>query len=202
MCFFSRRKPPAEVQHWPPMSTIVRAEQRLREQRDITPPRTAGLLYRHSPDVPYLADLDRGLREALNSGPGATRTNFRLADDPLGGALRWVVLEDAKFDDLTSSVYTAGNAMTANGAKSNLIAAIFLFNFTHGLREGDTRSLLRTYIIYRYDRASWYPFVPTGDKEGDRDRPSELQLARLLGRSGLEVDRSLESWRGLWGIPF
>jgi hypothetical protein len=92
--------------------------------------------------------------------------------------------------------------MAANGAKERLLAAVVLLNFTHGVREGDPRQFLRAYIMYRYDRHAWYPFVPTGDKEGDRDRPSELQLAKVLSGHGVTIDRALENWRGIWGIPF
>ncbi|GEM_PF-121068 len=203
VCRFGRKtKEKSPQSDWPVLSTIVRAEERLKRRGDITPARTAGLIYRHSDANAFLKDLDRELRQALHSGQGATRTGYRVVDDSAGGDLKWVVLEDARFADLASSVYTVGNAMASNGAADRLLAAVFLMNFTHGVREGDSRSLLRSYWIFRYDRHAYYPFVPTGNNEGDRDRPSELQLARLLRDHGLEVDRSLEDWRGLWGIPF
>ena len=204
MFIFGKRKQkqPTKKSDWPALSTIVRAEERLRKRGDVTPARTAGVLYRHTDENPYLKDLDRELRGALYTGQGATRTGYRIQDDPAGGGLRWVILEDASFADLTSSVYTAGNAMAANGAADRMLAAVFLISFTHGVREGDSRSLLRSYWMFRYERHAFYPFVPTGQKEGERDRPSELQLARALRREGLEVEGSLEQWRGIWGIPF
>jgi len=200
MGLFSREKKQKEIDDWLPMSTIVRAEQRLRDGNEITPGRTAAVIYRHTDENPYLKDLEKNLQEALHAGPGATRTGLRLKDED--GGLRWVILEDASFADLASSVFTVGNAIASNGAKDKLISAVFLLSFTHGVREGDTRSLLRSYWIFRYDRHAFYPFVPTGDKEGDRDRPSELQLAKLLRREDVEIDMTLEQWRGIWGMPF
>ncbi|MSQ07990.1 MAG: hypothetical protein EXR57_04220 [Dehalococcoidia bacterium] len=198
--FGRKDKEKVEVQDWPRLSTIVKVEESLRQREEITPARTAGVLYRHSDLNPFLKDIETNMREALNTGEGATQTGFRFKDED--GGLRWAILEDTNFRDLASSTYTAGNAIASNGAKDCLIAAVFLFNFTHSVRETDTRSFLRSYWIYRYTRHAYYPFVPTSDKEGDRDRPSELELARLVHRAGLEVDRELEEWRGLWGIPF
>jgi hypothetical protein len=201
VCWFRRKsQQKKDVQDWPLMSTVIRVEQRLRQRNEITPARTAGVLYRHTDENPFLKDLERNLRNALYSGHGATRTGYRLKDED--GGLRWVILEDASFPDLTSSVYTVGNAIAANGTKDCLVAAVFLVNFTHSVRETDTRSFLRSYLIYRYDRHGYYPFVPTSDREGDRDRPSELQLARMFSKEGLVIDRTLEEWRGLWGVPF
>ncbi len=201
LCRFGKRDK-GLVSDWPAMSTIVKVEQRLRERREIAPARTAGVLYRHTDDNAFLKDLDRELRQALYTGEGATKTSFRIQDDPAGGGLKWVVLEDARFADLASSTYTVGNAISSNGGADRLLAAVFLFSFTHGVRDGDTRALLRSYLMYRYGRRGFYPFVPTGDKEGDRDRPSEIQLSKALDREGLAVDRELESWRGIWPMPF
>ena len=64
------------------------------------------------------------------------------------------------------------------------------------------RSGSRTYWIYRYDRKAFYPFVPTGDQPGERDRPTETYIAGLARKQGLVVERSYEEWMGLWGIPF
>ena len=45
-------------------------------------------------------------------------------------------------------------------------------------------------------------FVPTGDCEGERDRPTEARLGMDLRKHGLIVEKSLTEWMGLWGIPF
>lgn len=182
------------------MSTIIRAEHRLRERGEISPSRKAGLIFRPDDSIPFLADLKSELDPILYQGEGATKTAFELSSDDQ--QMNWVVLDDGNFDDLVSSVYTVGNAMGANGAGGNLLAAVFELYFSGAVGDDSYRSGTRTYWIYRYDRKAFYPFVPTGDQPGERDRPTETYIAGLARRQGLVIERSYEEWMGLWGIPF
>lgn len=182
------------------MSTVIKAEARLQAGGEITPSRRAGVIYRNDDEIPFLRDIKNELNPVLYSGAGATKTAFDIVDDDHG--MRWVVLEDGSFEDLVSSVYTVGNAIGANDGADNLLAAVFELYFTGTVEDNTYRSGLRTYWIYRYDRKSFYPFVPTGDEEGERDRPTEAQLGHDLRKHGLLVERSLTEWMGLWGIPF
>lgn len=185
---------------WSALSTVIKAEAKLQSLGEITPSRRAGVIYRDSDDNAFLQDIETELNTALYQGVGATKTAFEIKDDDRG--MRWIVLDDGKFDDLVSSVYTVGNAITANGAGDKLLAAVFELYFTGTVEDNTYRSSLRTYWIYRYDRRAFYPFVPTGESEGDRDRPTEARLGSDLRRYGLIVEKSLTEWMGLWGIPF
>ena len=158
------------------------------------------MIYRNSDDNAFLVDIETELNTVLYMGEGATKTAFEIKDDDRG--MRWVVLEDGNFGDLVSSIYTVGNAIGANGAGENLLAAVFELYFTGTVEDNTYRSGLRTYWIYRYDRKAFYPFVPTGESEGERDRPTEARLGSDLRKHGLVVEKSLTEWMGLWGIPF
>lgn len=182
------------------MSTVVKAEAKLQSLGEITPSRRAGVIYRNSDDVAFLKDIRTELDTVLYQGVGATKTAFEIVDDDRG--MRWIVLEDGKFNDLVSSVYTVGNAIGANGGSEYLIAAVFELYFPGTVEDNTYRSGLRTYWIYRYDRKAFYPFVPTGENEGDRDRPTEARLGHDLRKHGLTIEKSLTEWMGLWGIPF
>jgi len=114
------------------------------------------------------------------------------------------ILDDGDFPDLVSSVYTVGNAMAHNGAADNRLAAVFQFyrGFT-GTTPEDAQGWApgeHSYWIYRFDRKQFYPFVPQQNEE--RNRPAEIQISRLMRRCGVSVDRTLEEWRPIWGIPF
>ena len=111
----------AERTDWSVISSIIRAEARLQSKGEIAPSRRAGIVFRNDDSIGFLHDLDRELDAVLYSGPNSTRTAFEIIDDEQG--MRWVVLEDGVFEDLVSSTYTVGNAMGANGADGNLLAA-------------------------------------------------------------------------------
>ena len=132
------------------MSTVIRAESRLQAKGEIAPARRAGVIYRHSDDIEFLADIESELKTVLHTGEGATKTSFDVRDDDQG--MRWIVLEDGNFPDLVSSTYTVGNAMGANGASENLLAAVFELYFTGMVSDETFRTASRTYWIYRYDR--------------------------------------------------
>ena len=198
MGWLSRNKTPQS--DWSAVSSVIKVEAKLQSLGEITPARRAGVIYRHSDDISFLKDLDTELNVVLYEGTGATKTTFEITDDDRG--MRWIILDDGNFIDLVSSVYAVGNAIGSNDGSSNLLAAVFELYFTGELDDNTYRSGLRTYWIYRYDRKAFYPFVPTGDCEGERDRPTEARLGMDLRKHGLIVEKSLTEWMGLWGIPF
>ena len=190
-----RKRPKSD---WPVISTVLDAQSQLGRDGRLSPGRLGGLVFRPA-DIPVLNGLDSELRDTLYHGEGATRTAFRIEDDPHG--TRWVVLEDGDFRDLVSSAYTVGNMLSAKGAAGQLLGVVFSVRLTHEPADfGERRSPSRAYWIYTYRRKAYYPFVPVG--EGERDRPLELRLAAEMRGAGIAVDRSLEDWYGLWGIPF
>ena len=198
MGFFGGSKAPKD--DWSAMSTVIKAEAKLQTRGEITPSRRAGVIFRNNEDNAFLGDIKNELNPILYSGQGATKTSSEIHDDDRG--MRWIVLEDGNFNDLVSSVYTVGNAIGANGAGDSLLAAVFELYFTGTVEDNTYRSGLRTYWIYRYDRKAFYPFVPTGENEGERDRPTEARLGQDLRKHGLSIEKSLTEWMGLWGIPF
>lgn len=203
MGLFGRSKPQDD---WQYISTLVKACEKLFARREIVPSRRAGIVYRPA-DIKFLNELKSQLAPILHEGEGATKTGFDLMDDAHG--TRWVVLDDGNFADLVSSVYTVGNAMHANGAKEQRLAAVFQFypgaNLPASVEGRDWKPGSAGYFIYSYTRQAYYPFIPAGkDDQGkdQRDRPAELGMGALMRKAGIATDRSLENWFALWGIPF
>jgi len=198
MGFFGGSKSPKD--DWSTMSTVIKAEAKLQALGEITPSRRAGVIFRNSDKNVFLNSIESELKSVLYVGGGATKTAFEIQDDDRG--MRWIVLEDGNFNDLVSSVFTVGNAIGLNDGVDNLLAAVFELYFTGTVDDNTYRSGLRTYWIYRYDRKAFYPFVPTGESEGERHRQTEARLGQDLLKHGLVIEKSLTEWMGLWGIPF
>ena len=55
------------------------------------------------------------------------------------------------------------------------------------------------YWIYNYKRGAFYPFVPAGGEQ-QRDSERELVLKAQVGAE-LPLEKELERWFPLWGIP-
>ncbi|NQW18977.1 MAG: hypothetical protein HQ478_16010 [Chloroflexi bacterium] len=197
MPIFSRNQEP--VDDWMVIQTILHAESQLHGQSQITPSRRAGILFRPDENNGFLTTLERELIHILNEGEGATKTASRIEDDDHG--TRWVVLDDGNFEDLVSSVYTIGNAMTHNDAAQLRIAAVFEF-YRSGSSSGEDDWAPGSvgYWVYRYDRQRFYPFVPEGDEE--RNRPAETQISQMMRSANISVEKEVEEWRPIWGIPF
>ena len=200
--FFGRRKR-AETM-WDSMSTVSHMVDGYRRHGEaVSPRRHAGVIFKHDDNVPFLHELPEQLDDILYVGPSATKTGWEIKDDEHG--MRWVVLNDGIFEDLLSSVFTVSNAIKLNGGGEKLLAAIFEFDFAnHAVNphtENETGFVL-SYLIYRFDRGAYYPFVPNGDTAGERDRETERMLGDSIQREGLRTEATRSEWLGLWGIPF
>jgi hypothetical protein len=124
--------------------------------------------------------------ELLRSSAEDTGTKVESKDDEYG--YRWIVLHDDDFEDLVVAVNVVSSNLEGGGYGDRLLCAVFSF-------EENGRPL---YFIYNFKRGSYYPFVPTGDKERNNER--ELQLKAQIGQE-LPMEPELERWFPLWEIP-
>ena len=201
--FFGRRNQTADT-IWDSMSSVSRMVDGFkRDGEAVSPRRHAGVVYRHDDDVPFLSSLSDQLDEILYEGASATKTGWELKDDDHG--MRWAILNDGNFEDLLSSIFTVSNAIKINGGGQNLLAAVFEFDFAnHAVNRHAVAGsgFVHAYLIYRFDRNTYYPFIPTGESAGERDRETERMLGTAIRGEGLKTENSLSEWLGLWGIPF
>ena len=159
----------------------------LQGRTDLVPTGQAGLVF-NPVEASFFKELDREIRDLLRVSGRSTGTRHQVTDDSFG--TRWVVLEDRDFEDLVSTIHLVAETIFDHGYGDRLLAAVFKFRY-----EGRD-----AYWIYNYKRGRFYPMVLSGPKE--RDNASELRLGTLMEKSRLPVERSLEQWYALWGIPF
>ena len=110
-------------------------------------------------------------------------TQMERSVDELG--YEWLLLTDADFDDLVTTIHVAAQGMEEDGFGEQLLCAVFRF-------EPDVR------FIYNFKRGLFYPFVTAGAKQRDSQR--ELQLQGKLEQE-LPFEPELERWFPLWDAP-
>jgi hypothetical protein len=110
-------------------------------------------------------------------------TKMKRTTDSYG--YEWLVLSDADFEDLVTTIHVAAQSMTDEGFGEQLLCAVFLF--------GED-----VHFIYNFKRGFFYPFVPTGKERRDSER--ELQLQGKLEEE-LPFEPELERWFPLWDAP-
>ncbi|MBC63193.1 MAG: hypothetical protein CL746_02535 [Chloroflexi bacterium] len=185
---------------WEVLFTLDKAYKELYRRGEISAARKAGVIFHPDDKNTFLLNLKKELNTVLYTGEGSTKTSFNILDD--SHSTKWIVLEDGQFYDLLSSVFTVGNAINSNGGGENIIGLVFEFFFTDKQKSQENIETTKVYLIYRYDLKAFYPFVPTGDTKGERNRIVENRLGYALKNYGIIIEPSLEKWLGLWGIPF
>jgi hypothetical protein len=135
----------------------------------------------------YFAEAERELDDFLRLTEKEQQSTIRREADDLG--YQWVIVQDPDFEDLVATVHMVTLTLGERGFRDQLLAAVFRFNGNPG---GPV------YWLYNYKRGAYYPFVPRGDHQ--RDNAEEMKLATVMERE-LPMEKSLDQWYALWGIP-
>ena len=154
----------------------------------------SGILISNHTNNDFTKNIKKNIKEILNEGESATQTVVDVIDD--SSDMYWLILEDLNSNDLLSSLYTCLNALNANGSLSNILALVIPLE----LLLEDTKE--KTYLIYRVDTKSFYPFSPNSDDEKIRNKDNEKHLYNYLMRRKVNLENAEKKWLGIWGIPF
>ena len=114
-----------------------------------------------------------------------TGTKYRIEKDNYD--FLWVILEDRDFEDLVTIIHMISQTLIDQGFGTQLLCAVYRF-------QGETT----IYWIYSFKQGRFYPFAP---QEGQKRRTSlEFRLKALL-ENELPVEKDMEKWYPLWGMP-
>jgi hypothetical protein len=134
----------------------------------------------------HFVRAENEMQELLTAAANESGSKIDRKSDDLG--YEWLVVRDADFEDLVTSVHLVASELQDRGFGPQLLAAAFKF-------DGGKHPV---YWIYGYKQGAFWPFIPTGERE--RDNPEELELkAKLEGE--LPVEQDLSRWFGLYGAP-
>lgn len=125
------------------------------------------------------------IRELLDYSCRETGSTCRLETDSY--RFTWVVLEDPDFEDLVTGIHLVSQTLIEHGFGAYLLCAVYRF-------DGATR----VYWIFNFKQGRYYPFVPGPGTT--RDSAQEFRLRSLL-ENELPIEKEVERWYPLWGIP-
>lgn len=186
-----RRHPPEQATQ-SRLLALASARITLESVHRLHPTGHAGICFRPQSSSAFetlMADLP-GLLGITRKEAG---TRFRIVADDYG--TRWVVLQDDDFEDLISAVQLTADTFRERGFGPQLLAAVFPF-MSEPTFDGKRQTVL---WIYHFRRATFYPFVPRPGQK--RDNAQELAIASKMEKE-LPIEKALEAWYPLWGIPF
>jgi hypothetical protein len=160
----------------------------LESELDMKPAGAGGVCFK-SLSASEFVRAENELQELLDAVANESGSKVERHTDDMG--FEWLVVRDADFEDLVTTVHLIGNELQDRGFGPQLLAAVFPFEGK--FKEG------RAYWIYGYKRGAFWPFVPTG-KEQERDNAEELELKAKLEHE-LPIEQDLTRWFGLFNAP-
>lgn len=167
--------------------SISTAHITLQAQSDLSPGSRAGICFR-TVEASTFAEAERYVRDIALFGTKHTNTRVESHSDSYN--FRWLVFDDTDYEDLVASVHIAGQTLGDRGYRDQLLAGVFGFEGPSG----------RVFLIYNYKTGKFYPFAPATDGSQNRNHPLELRINSLMEKE-LPMEKDLEQWYPLWGIP-
>jgi hypothetical protein len=129
---------------------------------------------------------ENDLQQVLDAVAVESGSKLERREDQFG--FTWIVVRDPQLEDQVTTVHAVAQGLEEQGFGPQLLAAVFKF-------DGGKHPV---YWIYGYKRGTFWPFVPTGEKE--RDNAEELELKAKLEQE-LPVEQDLSRWFGLFDAP-
>src|SRR6266849_6515963 len=144
-------------------------------------------LDRELAQISTTGQVDSDVEELLQSVAAGSGSTLDRKKDTFG--FEWVVVRDPDLEDQVTAVHAVASELQARGFGGQLLAAAFRF-------DGGAEPV---YWIYGFKTGTFWPFVPTGEKQ-QRDNPRELELKAKLEKE-LPVEPDLTKWLALYDAP-
>jgi len=166
----------------------------------LKPSGSAGICFRPI-DASAYESARKDIQELLEYSSKETETEFRLEKDEFN--FLWAIFKDPDFEDLVANINLVRQTLEEQGFGEQILCAIFRFDSepelesTENTGKAGRRKIV--YWIYNFKQGTYYPFVPLSGKE--RDSPFEFRLRADMERE-MPVEKNVEKWYPLWGIPF
>ena len=130
---------------------------------------------------------DQEIEQLLQAVAASAGSKLDRKTDTFG--FEWVIVRDSDLEDQVAGVHTVASELEAKGFGGQLLAAAFRF-------DGGKHPV---YWIYGFKTGTFWPFVPSGEKN-ERDNAEELELKAKLEQE-LPIEQDLTRWFGLFDAP-
>jgi len=160
----------------------------LEASASLTPAGRVGIVFKALPPGRFdqlTADTVGMLQVQDQTAPDDALKVKEVKDD-LG--FEWMVIDGPDFESLIAALHGVAQSLIDEGLGDCLLASVF--PFLQGQR--------KIYWIYGYKQGTFYPFVPSGERQ--RDNAEEMRLA-AIAKEDLPVEANLSAWFPLWGVP-
>jgi hypothetical protein len=162
----------------------------LQTECSLTPAGSAALIFKPL-SAGEFASTQNDAEELLRGIAKGQGSEIDRKTDSFG--FEWVIVHDPQLDDQVAGVHALASELDDHGFGGQLLAAAFKFE------GGAFGSGHPVYWIYGFKTGTWWPFVPTGEKQ-QRDNAQELELKAKLEKE-LPVEPDLSKWLGLFDAP-
>jgi hypothetical protein len=168
---------------------ISTARVTLEAELGLKPAGAAGVCFK-SLSAGEFVRAENELQQLLDAVSVESGSKVERRSDEYG--FEWLVVRDADFEDLVTSVHLIASELEARGFGPQLLAAVFPF-------EAGGFDAHRVYWIYGFKRGAFWPFVPSGEGK-ERDNAEELELKAKLEKE-LPVEQDLTRWFAVFDAP-
>lgn len=162
-------------------TAVVTMELNLR----LEPSSSAGICFKPMEMSKYGTVRDE-IEGLLKYSTQETGTSSRLEKDEYN--FLWVILQDQDFEDLVTNIHMVSQTLIDHGFGEQLLCAVYRFE-----------SKGPVYWIYNFKQDGYYPFVPLDGHK--RDNSMEMRLKSVM-ENELPIEKNVERWYPLWGMPF
>lgn len=166
----------------------------LESNLDLKPSGAAGICFKPIGASAY-ESARKEIQELLEYSSKETNTEFRLEKDEFN--FLWAIFKDPDFEDLVANIHLVSETLEEHGFGEQLLCAIYRFDSEPEAGKSGTGKAV--YWIYNFKQGTYYPFIPLSGKQ--RDNPFEFRLRAEMERE-MPIEKNVEKWYPLWGIPF
>jgi hypothetical protein len=102
----------------------------------------------------------------------------------------WFIIVGKTFEDILAAIMSISDTIEQKGFLDRLLVCVIDF---------DDGSVVQ-YLIYSYKLHKFYPFVPAGKQQNQRDHSQELKIMAAVGNE-VPFESDMSNWYPIWDIP-